>query len=501
MATTNTLSADTLVSSLTLTDGDTIQLAGYNIIWDADTRATGVTIANSGAASHFECRNGGAVKLNASLPSNVHPWGDPANPLPESNYTAGLTANASFEFQLSGGFSLGGGAASLPTATRTGEWYAKATAFPTPSSITFDRDLPLHAGDVLSGIGVAGGEVFTVSDYDPSTFTATATATIQTRTVGHYWFISSGGVCVNKISNDTGGAISSDIVCGTLTIVQKDNYGAAVIVDGVSGGVNIVADRLTARAVGNAHYANSYYTLFSAKTNAIISQVGTWAALFPTYANGNYIIGKAASARFCPSVSPEWYSNIIIGGGILPLVTIGYFFGRAQITFKGCDIPNAHVAPRNSSVVRYLSSKISGTEVPNMDVCESGTITQTHEEIVGHSWFHAPAASADTTWRYEDYAVKPHSTLRIRVFWKRGENSSASARAAITDTANWYAGTQCGALAETVFPASQNDGWQEARIEWRNTSDEDEQVRVWETVAGDTAGGYLRTLVATGGPM
>lgn len=118
-----------------------------------------------------------------------------------------------------------------------------------------------------------------------------------------------------------------------------------------------------------------------------------------------------------------------------------------------------------------------------------------------NSWFHAPATSDDTTWRYDDRTIKAHSTLRIRALWKRAENSAATAAVAITDPANWYAGTKGGALAETVFPSSANDAWQESRIEWRNDSDEDAQVRVWECVSGDTAGGYLRTIEATGGPM
>jgi len=132
----------------------------------------------------------------------------------------------------------------------------------------------------------------------------------------------------------------------------------------------------------------------------------------------------------------------------------------------------------------------------------SGTVTLATLATAprGEAWYHAPATSSDTTWRYEDRLVRAGETLRINARWL-AVNAAAVGRVAITHTANWYAGTAGGALAEHVFDGGDTSAWDAARIEWRNDTGEDVQVRVWETVTGNPQGGYLKAWEATGGAM
>ena len=507
---THTLTADTLVSTLTLADGDTIELAGFNIIWDADLRSVWVTITNGGAAAHFECRNGGGVSLNASLPSNVSPWVDPDNPLPESNYEAGLTANASFIFALS--TTLGGGNAVLPTGVRAGNFWAFATAYPTSTTITFDRDLPLHPGDYLIPLG-RWDAMMTVSviEYDAQTRTATVSRTPIIRTVGFAWGLVAGGVCFD-ISNlpNAASIFSATMQAGTLNILRPTaNKGFSIS----------KSNKFYAQRFGTAFFDNGNSTGFLIgfrgwiKIHQFVGQGCFYTNDYgPNQPKSIHIDEGAISGLIGGGVYSTALSPMFIGGGVVnntyqtqninpvPCATgVGLF--AKNVSFSS-GISTIFSNNFRSGALVAEGCSFAGTPYYDSWIEPDGTITKNFDAtFLPYTWFHAPATSANTTWRYEDHTVKPHVTLHIRALWKRAENSAATASVAITDPANWYAVTQGGALAETVFGANVGADWTERVISWRNDGETDAQVRVWECVSGDTSGGYLRTIEATGGPM
>ncbi len=507
-----TLTQDTLLSSLSISSGDTIDLAGFNLIVDMDAVATPVSIVNSGGDANLEFAdvsqnpnplgNGWPrIKLNATLPANVHPYIDPAHPLPVSDdahaidgdgYRTTLTANARAEIQLAGNFGLGGGTASLPTETREGAFWAKVSSRQN-NTLAFDRFIDLHVGDklyCLSKKSSTGAPVFfDVSSFDGENNSATFDSLPFIPSVGHAFGMFAGGVCIYRVvGSSNANMLTADIRAGTILLIASGRYpnGAekTIFCDRIAfaGGEEDNQGLLYCRAAISARQV---------VTNSFLGRNGGIQTASVDELACRYITGASIPSTTPPTITG---SKMHIAKGICGIGPTPYN-GRGESYLGAMEIVG-DVNTGDRGAFHFCEAKIQGYIVGDILAETAGTLTRSDS-----AWFHAPATASDVTWRYADRTVKPHSTLRIRALWKRAENSAATAAVAITVPSNWYAGTKGGALAETVFDSTSGADWTERLVSWRNDGEEDAQVRVWECVTGDTAGGYLRTIEATGGPM
>ena len=163
----------------------------------------------------------------------------------------------------------------------------------------------------------------------------------------------------------------------------------------------------------------------------------------------------------------------------------------SNIKFNGPITTNSF-----SGTIFYKNVTLNNNSIiENSYYISSGTI-----EKSSTSWHHKPNSILDTTWKYSDHLISPKSILRLKVRRMVESTSSASeARVAITDTANWYPQTKYGALSELVMNNLETDQWYTFNLQYRNPSDEPQQVRVWECASGSTDAGYLKVEEATGG--
>ena len=526
-----TLTSDTLMSELlsesAIVDGDQIEFNGNNLIVDADARSVGVKLTNTGSSAHLEFQNGGAIKLNQSggsgitayaLPTSIFPWVNPENPLPESNYTAGLYANASAEIQLNGNIMLGGGEANLPTRTREGNFWAlvddPAAGYNDSYHLTFNRDINLHPGDKI-GIIARTDDIkqYTVKNYDSSIFTVETEESITNRTKNNIYGLLSGGICLHQVNSSAfwnSVFLSANMTVGTLNVISETTYSQPYI--SLINNTIINADRLmfcftSASSIGTPS-ANGMIVGGSLNCNQLFCQwrvckIDSIQVSFVNvgecvcqcvfgYNNGQLFIGKYSINGGINSNASTWTGNILCG---MMSIETNDFIWRTM--------PPNPVTP--TSMAHFINCTIDGENIGDQYRMLAGTATKSTitNSPIPYSWLHVPASNSDTTWRYGDYTVKPQKTLRIRGFFKRYSNASISTGAfAITDQANWYPTTK-NADSEAIF-SDFNSDWQIKQIEWKNTSDEDAQVRVWECVTGGGTiddGAYLRTMETSGGPM
>lgn len=511
---THALTADTLISTLmpsgggSLASGDTIQLAGYSLIVDSDAVDYPVTIANSGTDANLELRDLGRIKLDATLPSNVHPWIAPDNPLPVSAepgidgdpYRTNLTANARAEIQLAGNFSLGGGAASLPTDTRTGNFYARAVSYPTASTVVFDRDLPLHVGDVLYRMSQFGANQwsFSVVGRDEQTGAWIVDGSYPTTDGGELFGVLAGGVAIRVASSMAKDLLTADANGGTLNV-----FHAATSFKMCGDIVNLFFDKF-------AECGHPGVNLNRVNTNG-------WG--FGKY--GRYEFGKIIAPELC--CTDDWHSFLVAQDAAIfrPLWNYNLGFDSSKVILHRGEIGRAYVAvPRNrldiSLVLENVGAPIGfeqgifgvvhlkNCNIPNApsgDVIfgPNGSVTLQGDK----SFYHAPATAADVTWRYADRAVPPGATLRLRCAWRREGSVATRASVAVTDPATWWPQLWplgADALASVEFTGGTAD-WRSELLTWRNTGTEAVQVRVWECVTVTAAGGYLKVEEVKGGQL
>ena len=509
---THVLSAPTLISALmpsgggTLASGDTIELSGHDLIIDTDAVSYPVTLSNAGATAHMELRDGGRIGLNATLPTSICPWVDPEHPLPVSDeskaidgdpYRTALTANARAEIKLNGTFSLGGGPASLPTATREGNFWALLLSSSATNSLTFDRDLPLHPGDVLFNVSIQTNNAYntvTVTAYDSASRTATIDNTSATRTVGHLWGLIAGGVLILLTGSLDNPRISAPTTAGTLNILGYSSSTNNSYAIGTTS--TIIADRIAFKAQNNASSINIYGSgLLGENACVIARQVVADPLCASKYSAPKYI---------CVSECATWrqqanYADVFVSKG-------GFVYNlTCARLIKNTKIVNLGIAGSRFGFIRAVSCTIQNEAVSDTQFENSGTVSRVARSSfpvdtdLPDAFYHAPATAADVPWRYEDYWVRKGETLRIACRAMRG-GDDAKARVAIGEMAVWVPAEGMPTLAEWRCEGGQALEWQGGQIAWTNNTGEDCQVRVW-TMATGLLGAYLRTWRATGGAL
>lgn len=474
----------------------TIALNGHDLIVDADAISYNVTITNTGGTCHLELRDGGRIKLAATLPPSVGPWVDPENPLPESNYVAGLMGNASAEIQLNGNFSLGGAPASLPTATRNGHFWGKCVTSPTANSIVFDRDFPLRSKDYVFCISYYNCcQLVEVSSYDSPTKTATFSTNLPTRNAGSVWALFAGGVAIINKGSST--VVNAPIRAGT--VVVKSNDGRCF-----SGETNICRCLFW--------HGTTSYTNGDSAANPSIGFVNQLACqhLFPKDVNVSLKINEAAFMKFTHIDGVNIRGNLKINGGV-STGAIGYLqdFGVSSgpgnvIHFANVNYPTM-IIPRDKSAVSFSNCIIGNNQVEDTHFETSGTVSRVSRSSfpvdtdLPDAFYHAPATASDTTWRYEDYWVRKGETLRLSCRAMRG-GDNGTARVAIGEMSVWVPAAGMPVLAEWKLDSGEPLVWRGRQIQWTNDMDEDRQVRVWSMGSGIN-GAYIRVWRATGGAM
>lgn len=518
---------DLYVNNL-IADGDTINLGGFNLIVKDNCCAAseyldrpnhynfGVKLSGTGK---LELMDGGGIKLNATLPTTINPWIDPEHPLPvcysgdsstwpfpNDPYRTTLTANARAEIQLAGNFGLGGGGARLPTETRVGNFYAHAVSYPTASKVVFDRDLPLHVGDVLYRMTTLGSDQwsFSVIGLDEQTGAWVVDGSYPTTDNSELFGVLAGGVVIRVASNMTRDLIGSDAKGGTINVLHASTSfkmcGDSVnlffdkFAEGGHPGVNLNKTntqsgwgfgaygryefgKLIALELYHGSNGDGRFCLV-AQDAAIFRPIWNYASTSVPYSDSSKVIihrgeiGRAfvAVPRNCLDIS------LVLENVTAPIGFEQGIFGVAHL--KNCNIPNAPTG-----------DVIFGT---------NGSVTLQGDK----SFYHNPATSTDVTWRYTDNLIQPNSTLRINCKWATDSQTSL-ASVAITNQATWWPQLwKLGVepLAKVEFDSS-TPNEQIKILSYRNTSDEPMQVRVWECVTGNTDGGYLSTKVVRGGPM
>ena len=513
------LPADTPLSTMlpsgggSLASGDTIDFNGHTLVMDCDAVNYPFTPTNTGGVHcKLELRDLSRIKLNASLPSTVHPWVDPEHPLPVSAepgidgdpYRTPLTANARAEIQI-GAFSLGGGVANLPTETRDGAFWAIVTGSDSTTTLLFDRDFPLHAGDYIFNISNYDPlQKVQVAAYDATTRTATLAASPSRRTVGDTWILLAGGICLNKVNTTASTVTWFDraVHCGTVILFSNTTasnngivFGSAVAADrvlwGGSGGLGVGSNPI----IGTTSFAKIRQlacgrflpgSAFLAKSN--VGEIVCFAYFMDS--NNQKYYGKhvVSKARILQSYSFGGSSAVEILGGGIPILT-----------------------PVDNASLHLVDCVIGGTLVrADFWTLTTGTVTRTArtdfptDTDLPDAQYHAPKASDAVTFRYEDRWVRKGETLRLRSRWMPAAAWS-KASVAVTELATWWPDLWplgADALASAEFPPGLEQlRWHDCSVEWRNDTGEDCQVRVWECVTGDTLGGYLRVWQATGGAM
>lgn len=502
-----TLTADTLISTLmpsgggSLASGDNIQLAGHSLIVDADAVDYPVTIANSGGDANLELRDLGRIKLNATLPANVHPWIDPAHPLPVAAepgidgdpYRTPLTANARAEIQLNGAdFSLGGGAASLQTETRVGAFFAEVASSSDSTHLTFTEDISLHAGDVLVLLSGSYNQRYKVVVADYADRTATFSSSLGKRDGGDIWAIVAGGIVVNRLvsANTQQTWISSPTIAGTLNLFAQFSNSTSYI--GISD-ASIVADRLTWFPSSNSDFgrecfaSQAYFNIKQLSCVRILAQT-TASPVAPNRGVVSGEVGELASDIIAYAQNSKGGQ-----GGRLTIHKARLCHDWGNYVCSGIDVS---AGKSNYSIV--ANDSFSSATVGGLTTLTSGTITSN-----GLAYYHSPATSADVTWRYTDRTVPPGATLRFRCAWRREGSSATRASVAITDTATWW--PQLWPLGAEALASVEFTGgtvvWRSELLAWRNTGTEAATVRVWECVTGTVGGGYLKVEEVKGGAL
>lgn len=518
-----TLSTDTLISTLmpsgggTLASGDTIQLAGHSLIVDADAVDYPVTIANSGGDANLELRDLGRIKLNATLPATVHPWVDPEHPLPVSaepgidgdTYRTPLTANARAEIQLAGNFSLGGGAASLPTATREGGFYG-LVASTSSGTITLDRSVNLHAGDFLVHLSHhAYVGCSTVSEYNSTSNLVSFNSSPSRLANGDLWGVIGGGVVINLLASNKNytRTIGAPIIGGTINIVALDCaiIGAAICAESFSLANKTIVDMY------NFPFAGFVFD-GTLKTSRLVASY-----LFPGSTNNeNAGIANLPSNYIDAEEVALWWFLWAPDGNVLssPVRIRGGIIGRRPLNN---DWPCFSPRTADSSVLAfsaYGTSFISAItyfrgpyRLKNCNV--AGNVVSAQIESAGivsdspDGFYHAPATATNVTWRYTERTVAPGATLRLRCAWQREGSAATRASVAVTDPATWWPQLWplgADALASVEFTGGTAD-WRQELLTWRNTGTEAVTVRVWECVTGMVSGGYLKVEEVKGGQL
>lgn len=466
------LPGPTLISSLmpsgggSLVSGDTIELSGHGLILDTDAVEYPVTLLNNNEPAHLELKNGGRIRLNGTLPTSICPWVDPANPLPESNYSAGLTANASAEIQLAFSGGLGGGPANLPTATRDGNFWGKCVSA-SGQTIVFDRDIALHSGDIIRCATTS--DSYQVSAYDPITFTATFPSSVSA-SAGSVWFVVAGGVLINRVVSGAGNNglfIQSDISCGTLNLFSTRTEGSSsTSFVGVSSNVCVFANRMCF-AAGNA---SNYNGMFSTGVIAAVRQLAT-PNLFKN------------SAGYCTCKSNELLAGTYTLGDSRKKIVAVRLCLPTSFSLKAGQIV---IAGETQYTASGTVSRVSRTDFPV-------------DTDLPDAFYFSPTTPKDVPWRHEDYWVRKGETLRLSCRAMRGGDTS-SARVAIGEMGEWWPADGMPVLAEWRCDGGQALEWQGGSLEWTNDTGEDCQVRVWSMATGEH-GAYLRVWRATGGAM
>lgn len=524
---THTLTADTLISTLmpsgggSLASGDTINLSGRSLIVDADAVDYPVTIANSGVDANLELRDLGRIKLNATLPANVNPYIDPAHPLPVSAepgidgdpYRTNLTANARAEIQLNGNFSLGGGAAILPTETRDGPFWSKVVSWANNTSCTLARPMPLHVGDLLMRCGsTAAWGVITfgrVASYNETTLNVTFSESVGSGlNAGDALGIVAGGVVLYRPYHPRNCVLVSPCNAGTLNFVSVGST------DGWGNG--LTESTLRAHRVGMATYGavGAEYQacgICGVNSSVVIEEAVAHALCFVGGANpvlsASAIIGELAATGMA-SLYPVSLSgsSVRVGGGYLREYLL--FSSPTYAAGGGCGVfaslsgmeLGAYPNTGKKGGVELNQCTVGGNPVDSKLVTSSGTVTRT-ERGGWYMNYHAPATATDSTWSYTDRTVAPGATLRLACTWSREGGSATRASVAITDTATWW--PQLWLVGENALSSTEFSGVAESQqlLTWRNTGTEARQVRVWECVTGSTGGGYLKVEEVKGGAL
>ena len=507
-----TLFTDTLISALmpsgggSLASGDTIQLAGHSLIVDADAVDYPVTIANSGEDANLELRDLGRIKLNATLPANVHPWIDRAHPLPVSAepgidgdpYRTSLTANARAEIQLNGNFGLGGGVASLPTATRGGAFYSQVTSSPSSTQLTFGDDMGLHVGDKLAILETTNLQTLDVTAYDSATRTVTLASSANRMTVGDLWGIVAGGVCINHLSSGNIRFVTKAMTAGTLVVFGPTSGNASVCIYNFA---TVTAERLMV-SIGNiGANANGLISRGVLRARQIVSnqKIVTQDAVVAVVADD---VAAQAIGYYDTENSSSAALKILRGRvGAQHAWTDNLFGCKSQVSFSNFVFPNASSVARpinQFQIVDFDNCTIGTAQIGRQAITLSGSATETTD-----GWLFAPATAEDIAWRYTDRVVAPGATLRLRCAWFREGTDATRASVAVTDPATWWPqlwplGAE--ALASVEFTGGTAD-WRSELLSWRNTGTEAATVRVWECVTGTPAGGYLKVEEVKGGAL
>lgn len=502
---THMLQSDTLISALmssggTLASGDTIELSGHALIIDADAVSSPVTLTNSGATAHLELRDGGRIKLNASLPTSICPWVDPANPLPESNYTTGLTANASAEIQLNGSFGLGGGPASLPTATRAGGFWALCLSSSDSSHVTFDRDFPLHPGDIIvnaTSDAANTNNTCTVVSYDKVSRTAQIDNTGSQKTKGDLWFMLCGGVLLFRTGNTSSSTpvITNTLQGGTINFLGYAYGSGAVSIYAIAINSNVCATRIA-------------YKMRNGGGNASKESSGLLTALSSVFARdvaADKLCTSATGKRFF--IANELAASTIAGNEYDYISFCGGFVNSLDkaVFAKNATIKTAVETPNVFYQKRCVNCQINGIMVSDTQYEISGTVSRVArtdfptDTDLPDAFYFAPATASDVPWRYEDYWVRKGETLRLSCRAMRG-GDNGTARVAIGEMAIWVPAEGMPTLAEWVMDSGEPLVWRGGQIAWTNDTDEDRQVRVWSMGRG-IHGAYIRVWQATGGAM
>ena len=528
--TTHVLPSDTLISSLSLADGDTIEMNGHNLVMDIITCGSsdtndldiGLTITNSGADCNLEFKDLSGIRLNASLPPTVHPYVDPAHPLPVQDpnhaidgdaYRTPLTANARAEIQLASGIALGGGIANLPTESRSGAFWANLVSSPDSTTLKFDRSIELHPGDFLVCLSSYNTfQKIRVVSWDTSTYTATLASNASRRTSGDLWAVLAGGVCVKLLGTPVSNIVNN-VKAGTILLLGFSDIGQFYC-----GTTRLTAKffgcSLTNIVYSSATNESSSVLVDRCVCNSIVSPDNNWPAILV-----NFLANEIATNSICHNKNP--YVNtgrIYLGGGSFGEVNANWiFFSALENAGVSLHMKNIAVKALNTRGFANIKSafrveNVSHASLPSGDcqVESSGTVTRTArtsfpvDTDLPDAQYHAPNAATTVTWRYEDRWVRKGAVLRILSRWMPSAAGSKASAAVTKLSAWWPIIWQLGAevLAKTEFVSGLEQlKWHSGSLTWRNDTWEDCQVRVWECVTGDTMGGYLRVWEATGGPM
>lgn len=497
MATTHTLTADTLASSISYAAGDTINLGGFRLSYDTDKSSTSVILAGAGI---LHMKAGGGILVGGAVPATI------------SVETDNLPIRGSLDFGCAAivKFSAYTYLQSIsrwtcPTASRDGTLWGKILHYDSATrTVTLDRDIPsLTTNDYISTFSVS------TSGSDSSVLMGLSAVDHAARQV----------VLASAPASENLFAAGSILVLATSPLCIECTGGSGNgghFIDGVFDG----GDVLFASTVGNMfHYSNSGVTSNRMTVRRICllpnfaNSSSAGGASVP-YARGKIVAGIVHCLQYASSNVNKCSSSSQIGELVCRRIfgvsestsnPTALIYVRDVTSVLGCLSPvlaGRSFVSEKADVPDFTTSPARNTEVILGDVTQTtgGTVTRVarssfpRDTDMADAYYFAPATASDEAWRTDTYHVRRGETLRLSIRAMRAaDGASLSVEVADdfrSNVATWTLDSNAATLE-----------WQSGHLEWTNTSERDCEVTVKLSGTGDTSGGYLRVWRATGGAM